>query len=299
VVWGKSDNIRVTDVLNPLDMREPGLTDLEDLRLPLAMARMDYYFGDWQLSGMAIPEIRFNKTPGFGSDFFPSPVPLPPETVPSDGGANTEWAAALSGVFSGWDAALYAARLFDDQTHVSMLPGTARARLTREHARLTMLGAAVNVARGNWIYKAETAWLDGLEFFNAPGADFSRIDALAGMEYAGFGEATVSLEIANRRLIGYEERLRSAPDSVERYRFQYALRATRDYLNDTLTLTALALVYGAEGEDGALGRLTAEYDVTDAWTVTAGVVSYQAGELPTFADIGDNDRFFLELKLSF
>ncbi|MBW2593373.1 MAG: DUF1302 family protein, partial [Deltaproteobacteria bacterium] len=37
VVWGKSDNIRVTDVLNPLDMREPGITDIEDLRLPLTM----------------------------------------------------------------------------------------------------------------------------------------------------------------------------------------------------------------------------------------------------------------------
>ena len=28
VVWGRSDNIRVTDVLNPLDLREPGLIDM-------------------------------------------------------------------------------------------------------------------------------------------------------------------------------------------------------------------------------------------------------------------------------
>jgi len=34
VVWGRSDNVRITDVLNPLDMREPGMTDIEDLRLP-------------------------------------------------------------------------------------------------------------------------------------------------------------------------------------------------------------------------------------------------------------------------
>ena len=31
VVWGKSDNIRITDILNPMDRREPGLTDIEDL----------------------------------------------------------------------------------------------------------------------------------------------------------------------------------------------------------------------------------------------------------------------------
>ena len=44
VVWGRSDNIRITDVLNPLDSREPGMTDIEDLRLPVAMSRADGYW---------------------------------------------------------------------------------------------------------------------------------------------------------------------------------------------------------------------------------------------------------------
>ncbi|MDQ7068123.1 MAG: DUF1302 family protein [Sulfurimonas sp.] len=50
VVWGKSDSIRITDVINPLDNRLPGMTDIEDLRLPTSMAKLDYYFGDWSLS---------------------------------------------------------------------------------------------------------------------------------------------------------------------------------------------------------------------------------------------------------
>lgn len=71
VVWGKSDNIRVTDIFNPLDIREPGLTDIEDLRLPVAMSRFDYYIGDWSMTGIVIHEIRFNKSPEYGSDFYP------------------------------------------------------------------------------------------------------------------------------------------------------------------------------------------------------------------------------------
>ncbi|MDH4216032.1 MAG: DUF1302 family protein, partial [Gallionella sp.] len=63
VVWGKSDSLRVTDVINPLDNREPGMVDIEDLRLPLTMARADYYLGDWSFTALAIPEIRFNKNP--------------------------------------------------------------------------------------------------------------------------------------------------------------------------------------------------------------------------------------------
>ena len=52
VVWGKSDNIRITDVLNPLDNREPGMVDIEDLRLPVTMTRLDYDFGSWELSSI-------------------------------------------------------------------------------------------------------------------------------------------------------------------------------------------------------------------------------------------------------
>lgn len=90
VVWGKSDNIRVTDVLNPLDMREPGLTDIEDLRLPVTMTRLDYYIGKLSLTGIALHEIRFNKNPEYGSDFYPAATPLPLEDKPGS------WEATLS-----------------------------------------------------------------------------------------------------------------------------------------------------------------------------------------------------------
>ena len=43
VNWGRSDTLRVLDVLNPLDNREPGLTDIEDLRRPVSMVKADYY----------------------------------------------------------------------------------------------------------------------------------------------------------------------------------------------------------------------------------------------------------------
>ena len=117
VVWGKSDNIRVTDVLNPLDMREPGLTDIEDLRLPVTMSRLDYYIGDWSLSGITIHEIRFNKNPEYGNDFYPSLTPPPHEDKPDSAGKNTEYAAAINGIFSGWDISFYWADYYNDLPH--------------------------------------------------------------------------------------------------------------------------------------------------------------------------------------
>lgn len=71
VVWGKSDNVRVTDILNPLDNRVPGMVDIKNRRLPVTMTKLDYYSGDWNLSGIMIHEPRFSKNPVYNGDFFP------------------------------------------------------------------------------------------------------------------------------------------------------------------------------------------------------------------------------------
>ncbi|MEN8191065.1 MAG: DUF1302 family protein, partial [Thermodesulfobacteriota bacterium] len=82
VVWGKSDNVRVTDILNPLDNRLPGMVDIKNLRLPVTMTKLDYYTGDWNLAGIMIHEVRFSKNPVYNSEFFPGNGPLPPEETP-------------------------------------------------------------------------------------------------------------------------------------------------------------------------------------------------------------------------
>jgi len=299
VVWGTLDNLRVTDVLNPLDLRVPGLTDIDDLRLPVTMAKLDYYFGDWNLAGMVIPEIRFSKLPVFGSDFYPSPVPLPPADMPEDAFGNPEYAAALTGIFSGWDIAFYWANIYDDQSYSQVTSPGPPPQLILKHARINMLGAAFNIAAGNWLLKAESAWLDGIKYTNTPGVKYSRIDLGAGIEYSGFQDATLSLEIANRNINGFNEELKLPPAELRENEFQWVARIMKSYLNDTLTLTLLASTFGIKADDGAFQRLDAEYDVTDAISIRGGVVFYQSGDKGKFKNIGDNDRLFLEFRYSF
>lgn len=290
VVWGKSDTIRVTDVLNPLDNREPGLVDIEDLRLPLWMTRVGYYIGSWNLTGIAVHEVRFNKDPVFGSDFYPFQTPQPPEETPG----GTEYALSLNGILTGWDISLYWARIYDDMPHAGISGGTARLM----HSRLTMLGAAANLAAGNWLLKSEAAWFNGLEFFSTPEKK-SRLDLLAGFEYSGFTDTTLSLEAANRHLNGFQGSMEAPPDFAQEDEFQWALRYRRDFMHDTLHATALALFFSPEGEDGSLERLSLEYDISDAFSITGGIVVYHSGDLVFFRGIGDNDRLFFEARRSF
>ncbi len=297
----------MTDILNPIDQREPGMTDIEHLRLPVVMTKLDYYLGDWTFSGMAIHEIRFNEEPSFGSDFYPFDRPLPDEEHISDSWDNTEWAASISAVLPGWDLAFYYADVYEDTAYLHLkrvnvigpppFPPIVQPIFERRHARITMIGTAADVALGNWLIKGEAAWLDGFRFFTVPDKTFSRTDILLGVEYTGFDDTTISLEVANRHYNNFDSRLEEDPDREKEDRVQTAFRITRTFWNETLTLSMLASVYGLSAEDGAFERLWAEYDFNDAIVLAAGVVLYQSGDL--FIDIEDNNRVFMDVTYNF
>ncbi len=295
VVWGPLDNLRVVDTLNPLDLRVPGLTDIEDLRMPVTMLKLDYYLGDWNLSAMSIPEARFDETPVFGSDFYPGDSPAPPMDEPDDGFDSAQWAASLTGVFSGWDLGFYGANIFCDRAYLRSVGSGASARLVGKRTRVRMAGASTAIAAGDWLFKGETAYLDGLKFTNSPDEEYSRVDVGLGVEFSGFDETTISMEALNRHIFDYEDELKQSPDETRENTFQWSFRFSRDFRNDTLTLTLMAAALGIAAEDGAYQRLEAEYDITDAVSVRGGAIFYQSGDIGLFREAGGNDRLFLVL----
>jgi hypothetical protein len=295
IAWGNSENVRVVDVLNPLDIREPGMTDIADLRLPVTAVRLDYYAGDWSLSMIAIPEIRFNKIPPYGSDFYPGIQPPAPEIEIDDGGSNTEYAIALKGIFQGWDLSFHGAEYYDDEAHHEFING----RISRVHSKLKMLGVSANGTSGNWLVKTELAKIFGLEFFSDPDNDYSRVDLLIGVEYSGISDAVLSIESVVRRIDQFRDVLITGPDKTDRDSYQTVLRFTGSYLNDRLDITAAGSFYGKETKNGYFYRLSADYEIISALVFTFGVVTYHSGEDPFFQAIKDNDRIFLDFTYNF
>ncbi|MBU2537479.1 MAG: DUF1302 domain-containing protein [Proteobacteria bacterium] len=293
VVWGRSDNFRVTDILNPLDNREPGLTDIEDLRLPVTMSKMDYFRDNWQLSLLAVHEHRASKLPAFGSDFHPSATPAPPEKNPANNLKNTGLAVEVQAVFPGWDISFYQANLYTDQ--ITIAPSSPPVQ---EHRRINMTGVAMTAAQGNFLYILEGAHLRGLRFLADYSTDYARTDLLAGVEYRGFTDTTINLDLVNRHLHHFRPELSDSPEFPKRSETQAALRINRTMLHDRLTLSTLLIFMGEPGQDGASQRFTAAYDLADNWKLTGGVIFYQSGQ-GVMANIGDNDRVFLELRYDF
>ncbi|MCP3923303.1 MAG: DUF1302 domain-containing protein [Desulfobacterales bacterium] len=287
VVWGKSDYIRVTDVLNPLNLQEPGLTDIKDLRLPVAMTKLGFFFGDFSLYAIAVHEHRYNKMPSYGSDFYMYPYNVPNEEFPENTLENNEYAFSLEGNFTGWDLAFYYFDGYDDTFYVESF--------IKKHARIKMYGATINAAFGNFLYKAESAYFEDLKYTNST-ETYSRNDNLIGFEYSGITDTTVSLEVMNKFIIDFDDSIKTG--GQDENIVQSVFRISRDFFNEKLNLAFIALTLG-DGDEGAYQRFTAEYEWTDSIKLYGGVIFYKTGTNTMFSDIGNNDRFFLDITYTF
>ncbi|NOR52103.1 MAG: hypothetical protein GQ470_05735 [Gammaproteobacteria bacterium] len=296
VVWGKSDNLSVTNILNPIDNRSTGMVDVKDLRLPLMMAKLDYYFaglgGNWGVSAIAIPEISFNKNPLFGSEYYPYPVPQADEVVPEDGPDNIEYALAINGIFSGWDLSLYRAQLFDDNPYFTTEDGTPQLL----HSRIQMSGVAANSVKGSWLFKGEMAHLSNLRYSNTLSA-YRRLDMLLGVEYAGVKNTALSLELVHRQITDHDSTLQTS--GVDESAQQLALSIRNDQMHDRLHLTGLVLLNDISTDNGGILRLSGEYELNDSLAVTLGIVDYISSSTLPFSGIEDNDRLFTEIEYQF
>lgn len=112
---------------------------------------------------------------------------------------------------------------------------------------------------------------------NVPNQRLSRLDLLLGIEYGGWKDTTISIEVADRHIIGHQEGLEAAPDAVEAHEPQLVLRFSRDFRNETLNLGVLDSYWSFNAENGGLQRYTATYDISDAFKVRMGFTPTNRG----------------------
>lgn len=286
VVWGRSDTIRITDVLNPLDNRRPGMIDIEDLRLPVAMAKFDYFIGKWRITPMAILEQRFSKRPPSGSTYNASPFPLPYEEHYTD----VTPALSIGGEFSGWDVSLYAAQLRDDEGFLK--------NGKFKHYLNEMYGVAFNVLKGSWLFKSELAYFDGLKYTVAPNKEFQRTDALVGVEYNGIPDTIFSYDVSLRSINNYDSVLINDFLEIEENTYQQAFRVSSDFINATLHANYLISLFGKKLDKGGFQRIWLQYDISDSIYTNVGLVDYIGGS-KRFDTVKNSDMFFVDLTYGF
>lgn len=301
-VWGKADTIRVTDVLNPMDLRTPGLQDIDQLRLPVAMTRLDLPGDPLSVGIVLVNERRFNREPPPGSEFYPYDprLPLLPEDKPAQKYGLFDVGLSFDLRLSGADLSMYLGRFYDNMASLGWndpaRPLTVTPLVERKHDMLSMVGLAGDVTHGNWLFKWEAAYLDGFEFLATPDQELARVDVLLGLDYLGFPDTVLSLESVARHFPDYQDALDNPADQVNQTEYQTVLRMQRDFLRDRLHTVAYASLFRADGDDGGFLRTTAQYDLSDRLSIMGGVVFYYSGGYPLAEKVKDNDRVFFQVS---
>lgn len=292
IVWGRSDTLRVTDVLNPIDNRRPGMVDVKDLRLPVLMLKLDYSIGDnWRFAPIFILEQCFTKSPPFGSAFYPESTPPQPE---NETYSDITYALSLSGEFGSWDVSLYASKLRDFDGYIEVSNLQARTK----HELVDMQGCAINYLKGSWLFKSELAHKDGLKYTSAPNQEFNSFDILFGTEYYGIRNTMLSYDVSYKKIGNYLSNLLSEPIPIEENTYQHAFRARYEYKNSTIIFNYLIALEGSEFENGGYQRVWTELKITDDLNIDIGVIDYIGGS-KYFDSISRNDTLFGEVKYSF
>jgi hypothetical protein len=338
VTWGKSDAIRILDILNPTDNREIGMTSVDEMKLPVTMIKTDIYSSSWAYSLIAIPEIRFSKNPPFGSDY--SIIDADNMAEPEDI-SDTSWAISAARQYPGWDLSLYAARHWRDIPYLDAVYNSSRPITKRfdgseiKHDRITTIGLSTAVSIGSYLLKSETAFHNDVKYTTSQSALLSPaewnilkdyipptydylfpslpnsvtqlipsgtvrknlFDILAGIEFYGLPNTTITMEVALRHIIDFESSMKIGEAQSDR--LESFISYTRYLMNNNLKLSASVLAWGPLGDDGAMFKFASEYQLSSNLLASCGFIYYKKGDLAPFSYIDKNDRLFFSLAYDF
>lgn len=217
VVWGRADELRVLDQINPLDYREGVIGLLEDSRIAVPMIRLVQPVAEWELEALVITDFVKNQAPAVGSEFdapifaTPDPQMFVVDSRPGyDGHSGFGYGASANGRIGTVDVSFVAlnARQQDPVYAVEGQTEEGLIRLERQFPRYSMGGASVAIDAGHSIVvRSEVAYFDNWRVTNpyrAYGSDQTAMTkSLLGVDYL-LRDWLISTQWQHQRLLDWQ-----------------------------------------------------------------------------------------------
>ncbi len=325
VAWGEGDALSPVDVVNPRDLREPGLADLDDLRLPILATRVGWFPGDHRFEAMVVHEQRFDERAPPTGEFSPfrsiiagggpAAALLAGKTlrfVDTPGRFSERQNVLLRWVYKGpaVDLGLYAASLLDRQGVVVLDPVALASDdidIVLDHRRYTLFATSGAATYDTFLLKWELAF-DLDRPFNTGDTsqaipiievdEASLLTPMVGLTWRGVADTAFAFEWSQGLFTDAPADLLFPTDEP-----QLALRVTHEALRQRLQLAAAASAFGYTAQLGWVARAEANYEVTDGVHAGIGYVTYQPPrddeEVSFLTGLDEHDRLFVKLRWDF
>jgi len=308
VVWGKTDGLRMLDIVNPLDMREFILDDFLDSRIGLVAARLNYYPDtdtEQEIELLYIPDAKPARAAPAGSRWALATPPLPKGITlqmlssqqPNWSANNGELGAVWRGNhIHGWDLSLNYFYGWKDSPNAFRKISAGVMQLRLAHLRMHTLGGSFSNAFGAFVLRGEIAANLG-EGIDTAGTTFgdtvrrkTTINGALALEWNRYNW-TISPQLFLRHIAAWNSRLLEPENAGF-----WTLRIATDYLHEKLKPELLLLADWAAG--GWLARPKASYEWSDQTTFTLGADLF-GGSRGLLGQFRDNDRGYIETAYTF
>jgi hypothetical protein len=314
---GQSNLITPLDVVSPYDFREPGVTDVEDMRLSLLATRVDVLFGSSQVSALIIHESGFGyRSPPRGPYGQLSALGETPEQRPlryhdlqprfalDQQEVVLQWSYRGPGI----DVNLYAASVLDNQG-VFILPQTPpppeqdEVDIDLDHGRYIAVGHSGVYPWSDLVFKWDLGLAIGQpinvlpdgDLFALSVAETSLLNVVLSVDYFLSSNTVFTVEAGK----GFY--LDDTADVLLPYSAPtLALRASHRRWHDDLELSSTMLFSGLELEYGWLARGNVSYRFREGFRGILGYVSYHPGDqFSLLAGFDTHDRLYGQLRWDF
>lgn len=305
VVWGRADNLRVLDVINPLDLRDFLLPDLNESRMSAGMLRASGPVGAWNIEALWLPNFKPTRFApagtaydlGIDARFRAAGLDVLPSRRPARDGGSGEFAVRASSTRGVVDVDVIAFNGYNDDPVYVLDQAPSLAPAVRPlHRRHALFGSSVAyVFDSGWVLRAEGTWSPDAPYSNLGGTAPLRADtytALIGVDYQ-WRDWLFTAQANDRAIAGWRAQMgvpeRSAVVTVSANGITHQGR-----MSHRIAWTALPQ-YG----DGNWLQWRTSWQFDDRWQLEANLDLINGRQTGLLGQFRERDRLRMELRRQF
>jgi hypothetical protein len=309
IVWGKSDGLKILDLVNPTNFREFLLDDFDNSRIPLWSIKADLKLSKRVNAQLIwIPDLTYHVFPPPDGAFFPGALfSIPPAgyTVmnnsvvkPKSPIQDADYGIRFSAFLNGWGITLNYLYQYDNfpvsKTVVDEI--NSEIILNPIFKRYHLLGSTFSNAFGSFTVRGEIGYSKDKYFsssnLNVEEGIFNsdQIIGVIGIEYAGISNSTVSFQL-------FEDYIFDNQDVVGRRASETnaSLLINRRFANETITASVIC-VQNLNVGDGFV-RPKVDYLLLNNLTATLSADLFYGNSTHLFGQFGHLNRVSLGFQM--
>ena len=212
VRWGKADQISPVDNVNPQDLREFVIPDLEDRKVPNWMARLRLFPGDLTLEGVFVPFFRENTFDYSGNTWALLGLDDQglniDEDEPDQGLDNADWGLRTAASMAGWDVALSYLYATQKSPHLRFEPLAPQGpTLHADYRRQHIIGWEFETTVDKFGFRGEGAYFDEQSLVTQSMNSISRpmTHSVIGVDYLGEADWYINVQLSHQHIFDHED----------------------------------------------------------------------------------------------